>query len=405
MLAFLSVTSLAMADQAPPEFKIVKIEGDQKVDVQHAGKWLKASTGQPLFVGDLIKPASSASVEIESEDQTKIVVTGGSELKVTQDQGAKSSINLVSGKILGWVRKKIRDTDNSDVKYQLTIKTRTSVMGIRGTQFVVEDKGSIAGATIHVLEGVVDIAKDFTSLLTNNVIVATSGQLVAAVGDQSVAVAKEAKTVLKGTTSTVDDTVRGAIKAMPFDVLGFVADLNNTLPEVFHVPFITGQERKYSENEMRYHLSSFEFYAQGYFGLSAVPQGMNRTGIGMSWNPTWHVRPGKLDVRGHFGNGRLFRAGNGFFSDFEAKVLVTYIAKEVAFIEGGPIFRHFNERGNGFGLASNAGIWFGDGKVLRLIDRLFFGVNLLKSPYPAHDSPNDRGTYWEFRFGAGATFF
>ena len=209
--------------------------------------------------------------------------------------------------------------------------------------------------------------------------------------------AREEKTVVHGVTDTVTSGVKTVTNAMPFDVLGFIADFNSKMPEVFHIPLITGEDRKYSAAQSRYNLSSFEIYGQSYFSRDNLPEHGTFFGGGLSWNPTLHLKPGQLDLRAHLGNSRLMQGGHGLFGDLETKILASFIVKEAAFFEFGPLLRHYYAHGNGWGLAANTGIWLGDRKLLHILDRFLFGLNFVGNP--------GQGMTWEYRFGIGITVF
>ena len=388
-------------------YRIVKISGAKTAEVLRDGKIIKVSPQDELRDGDQLHVKISEIVEILTEDKSELVVTGDAKLQIKEDNHAVHALMLLHGRIVCAIHKMLQQPDGTR-SFNFMISTLHAVMGVRGTQFVVEASEETQTSTFHIIDGVVDVAKDVTDLLTNNFVVATAGQLVAAAGEQvgtvvdtagtiTTGTASAAKTIVHGVTDTVTGGVQTLSKAMPFDVLGFVATVNSQLPEIFHLPFITGEDHKYSEAQQCYRLMSFELAPQSYFSRASTPDGGQYFGMGLSWNPTLHVIPNHMDLRAHLGNSRLFQSGHGVFGDIETKVLATAILKKSAFIEAGPVYRHYYQSGNGFGLAANTGIWLGDRKLLHLFDRFLFGVNLVGVPH--------HGLSWEYRFGMGMTVF
>lgn len=373
----------AFADDASETFRISSLVGTAfKNDAT-------AAVGTVLAVGDRLKTDEKSEAELESSDGSKLTVVEKSEVVIAFDEHAMQTIDLRSGKIVGNAVKKPADSNKT---YRFLIKTKTGVMGVRGTQFVVEASEDGKRSNFYVLNGVVDVARTMGDLLTNNFVVVKAGELVEIAAEGVGFVTSNAKKVAQTTTDAVDSGVHGVSRVLPFDVLGFVADMNKKLPEQFHIPFLTGEVE---EHPVTWHLSCFEIASQRYYDRRTLPTDWSRTSAGMSWNPTYHAIAELLDLRGHIGFPRLFHGAANSFDEWEFKASATYIFRKSAFVELGPDFQIYPGGKTGFGASMTGGLWFGDRPLLKIVERFFVGTNCLSSPYPA----------CEYRIGVGGRLF
>lgn len=356
----------------------------------------KLKRGHQIEIGDVIETEASQNgtgeiAELTSKRGNKITLEPGSRVEITENSLAAQSLTLSKGKLLGATSK----GGNSDRKYKFMIRTRSATMGIRGTQFVVEAENAQKKSSFFVIEGVVDIASSVENLLKDNFIAVGTGQLVTAVGDGVEIVAQGTKEGATKITETVDGGIRGLSSIMPFDVLGFVANLNRKLPEEFHMPFLVGEDTEGRKAFRPMHWSSFELFSQHYWDSKDLPVGRQAYGYGLSWNPTLRFENVPLELRGHLGVPKLFKGGKSAFEDIEVKGSASKIFKNITYGEIGTIILFYPEKRIGFGLSGTGGVWFGDRPLFRVIDRIFLGLNMIESENPS----------LEYRLGLGAKVF
>lgn len=346
-----------------------------------------------IFPQDQIVTIENEAVGLKGQDGSDWVVTSNSVVEVSVIEGADRSLTLKKGKLLGDIPKKSLLPATAK-PYRIFIRTKTATMGIRGTQIVAESFEEEKHSRFYVLDGAVDIAKDAMDFMTKNFVVAQAGQLVETAGEGVEFIFKNTKEGVTEVTDTIDSSIRGVSKALPFDVFGMMAKINETLPESLHLPFLVGEKENSKNQADRIYLSHFEFFSQGYFKKSELPLGRHSYGLGMSWNPSWHDADLNWEYRAHLGLPRLFYGEKHSLNEIEIKLSAARIFKKLYYVEVGPLIQFYDRETFGansaMGLSVNAGIWFGDHKILRLFDRFFFGVNWLHSPFPN----------LEYRFGA-----
>ena len=140
-------------DSGGAEIKTVEIKGDKGTR--------SAAVGEALVAGDHVVAGHDVTVTMALRDGSQIVLAGDSEISVSEvaDKTARggSKLSLISGMLHALV-KKIYSKDEP-----FMVEAGNCVMGVRGTEFVVERESS-GRATLHTLEGAVAIARTAADL-------------------------------------------------------------------------------------------------------------------------------------------------------------------------------------------------------------------------------------------------
>jgi len=113
----------------------------------------KAATGDRLEQGNIIQTEKSARVRLIYENGDQISIAPDSAYQVRWDinkPDAKPVVDVLMGKFRANVQK---DGPRSGMQ----VKTRSMVMGVRGTDFYVTARGSSGESTISVLRGAVEV--------------------------------------------------------------------------------------------------------------------------------------------------------------------------------------------------------------------------------------------------------
>lgn len=372
---------------------IVQVSDDRPVQVNRSGHSGMARVGSALSLGDILITEPKQDVKIESRDGANLVIGGGSSFEVGEEDHTDHLVYLHNGKLIGVFHSK--GINPPKRKFRFMVKTSTAVMGVRGTEFVVESDEKSKSSSFRVIEGVVDISNSLTHLLADNFVVVKSGEFVSAAYQGVDTAADVAKGATFGITHWVESGVRGISSVLPFDPVGFVAGVNSSLPDRFHIPLLTGETPKYPEDEAWYHLSSFEIYSQKFLWSNQIPDPQNGFVFGISWNPTFEIAGQQTSLRGHFGF-----INNGI----EIKTLVTYIPGRSLFLEGGPAIQVIRGYGSAIGLSVNSGIEFRDTRIFHLIDRFVIGLSEMDTPFAVSQGAA-RSFAWEIRFGLGFRIF
>ena len=154
LIIFLYLISLtwAMADELEEKSLgvIVKIEGKAKVLSKASIKKHQAKCGEALFQGDKLISYSNAKVVLELADSSTIILNESSELSFID----KNNLTHNAGEI--YYKIKTRKSSQG-----LRIKTPFSIMGIKGTEFIVDAKGKGEIALNEGLVGIESLHADF----------------------------------------------------------------------------------------------------------------------------------------------------------------------------------------------------------------------------------------------------
>lgn len=110
------------------------------VHAQDAGVAFRLAAGDPVFKDDTILTGETGKVNIELADGSRITLTTNTRMTINESvyspeqlKTRTSFISLLKGKARFFVRK-LTGMTSSDFK----VKTRTAVIGVRGSDFVVE---------------------------------------------------------------------------------------------------------------------------------------------------------------------------------------------------------------------------------------------------------------------------
>ena len=169
------------AKRQTPKAERIKIRqpaGQQQVRGPEIGKatlvkgtaWLEELSGKrdQVFVGDsvslkdLLITGKSAEVKVEFQDGNEIHIQPGSrvkikeyDLKTKRRRGRRVLLYLIKGQ----VRNKVKNKYNNKVSSSYRVKTRSAVVGVRGTDFVVTFKvGHKERTKVETLSGEVKLA-------------------------------------------------------------------------------------------------------------------------------------------------------------------------------------------------------------------------------------------------------
>ncbi len=140
-LVLSSLFLLVSCDSGKVVAKLVKTDGVVKVN----GK--AALAGAELRSGDRVEAPGRSFADIEFTSGHKTRLLNG-KVQITE-KGQATSLRLSEGKLFVAVKKLKSDET-------LTIYTPSSVAGVRGTQFVIEEKKAGGGTYLGVVEGAVE---------------------------------------------------------------------------------------------------------------------------------------------------------------------------------------------------------------------------------------------------------
>lgn len=147
-------SQVARADSNMRAARIKNVSGTAKIKKAGGEKAYPALEGMGLVQGDSIITGSSGQVILEMDGDKEVRIGSNTQMilselvKSASAMGSKTSLGLLSGKVLITINKKL----SQDSKFE--IKTPTAIMGVRGTAFYV---GFYDGQTVvDVVDGTVN---------------------------------------------------------------------------------------------------------------------------------------------------------------------------------------------------------------------------------------------------------
>lgn len=154
IVATLCVLAAPIQAGPSPVAHLVAIDGKVLVMSGNAA-WKSATLNQADYLGDHLKTDGSSLAALEFtvggkiglNEGTEIEITGARDVQDVTQRDATSTLVLKAGTIWAKFTKQ---------QEQFKIQTESTTIGIRGTEFVVEDDGG--ETTVSVLEGLVDVA-------------------------------------------------------------------------------------------------------------------------------------------------------------------------------------------------------------------------------------------------------
>jgi len=151
-----------------------------------------ATIGEKVDQGNIVRtsPGSKARVVFDNGDQ--INVGSGSAYKVNWDKDSEkgnTKINLMYGKMRGIMEK-------GGPRSRLQIRTKTAIMGVRGTDFFIAQGGPDEGTEVSIIRGAVEVKAEAPKAKPVQVKAGQSAEIAApVVVAQTEAKAKEAPKV------------------------------------------------------------------------------------------------------------------------------------------------------------------------------------------------------------------
>ncbi|MBI3544390.1 MAG: FecR domain-containing protein [Deltaproteobacteria bacterium] len=126
-----------------------------------AGVAREARAKDPIFEGDKIVTKNAQTVKLTLRENSELVLGPDTSFVIEKFKSGRvqnTVINLFYGIVRSLVRKVYQDNET------FAVKTPTSVMGVRGTHFVVEVKRDTQESVLHTLHGTVAVARNLQTL-------------------------------------------------------------------------------------------------------------------------------------------------------------------------------------------------------------------------------------------------
>lgn len=321
---FLCITELVIphhAFGAEPERRlpqVMSVSGAGTASLKWGSEEIPLKSGQRFPFGSVLTTGSESSIVVLFPDDSRLIIHADAEVKVEEWTGSLQAARLRSGQIRASVPPKKRpETGKGRVRF--LVRTKAAVLGVRGTEFVMDYDSVLESLKVHALSGSVEVARDEDELFADQGIQVGAGQ-------------------------GLEASSKGIGTPMPFDPIKFAATLHPTAkrkrPE--QQPVVSEFNAMKPEENHPVSLQDGEISDQRetqlkYLGLSAQITG--NSGALVSWDPIFPLF-GALSFRGHLGAG---------VASHQTDSSMTWIHEEQGFLRfsllGTPIFA---EGGYGF---------------------------------------------------------
>ncbi len=156
LIATLLIPSFAFAKDNVKIAKVIESSGDVQVKKGGGEKKFNVFKNMGLTQGDTIITGRNGKTTIELDKDKEVAIGPDTQLVISElvssikAESGKTSLNLLGGKVMVNVKEKLK----GDSKFE--IKTPTSVMGVRGTNFYVGVNPVTGGTYLAVFSGVVE---------------------------------------------------------------------------------------------------------------------------------------------------------------------------------------------------------------------------------------------------------
>lgn len=155
LLIFLSLAVTATAEASPESAgKIARVEG-VALRFDSKGKSEKLHEGSAVYVGDKLQTREKGSIKLVLNDQSEMNLGPSSAMTVDSydNKDNKSSFSMLMGNL----RAKVKKAFTNEPK--MFIKSSTSTMGVRGTDFETTFNPQTGATSLVTFEGAVAMAK------------------------------------------------------------------------------------------------------------------------------------------------------------------------------------------------------------------------------------------------------
>ena len=141
------VAALALAGSAlAADVGLIKVSNGS-VEIQRAGATIKAQVGTPVQVSDVLRTGADGSAGITFSDNSLVSIGPGTVFAIDKYQfdstthAGEFQGSLKQGRLAGISGKMVKQSPES-----MKIRTPSAVMGVRGTEFVVQVDEPVAAA-------------------------------------------------------------------------------------------------------------------------------------------------------------------------------------------------------------------------------------------------------------------
>lgn len=163
----------AEAERRLPQ--VVSISGTGTASLKWGSKEISLKSGQRFPFGSVLTTGNESSVVMLFPDSSKLIVFAESEVKVEEWTGSLQAARLHFGRIRASVPP-ARIPEKGKGPLRFLVRTKAAVLGVRGTEFVMDYDSVLESLKVHTLSGSVEVARDEDELFVDQGIRVDAGQ-------------------------------------------------------------------------------------------------------------------------------------------------------------------------------------------------------------------------------------
>jgi hypothetical protein len=383
--AVLSPARVAHAIEQPV---IDSIEGDKIVVIKTPSGSKVGYKGTPVNVGDRVKTGARASAKVLYPDGSKLLIGKATEVEIQESTNGQQFNELHSGEVRGII-KKARNPDQK-APPRFIIRTRSAVMGVRGTDFVFDFDQATSKTELRTLDGAVEVARNEAALMEGKGFVVRRDEMLSGNAEAIQAPQKFDRRIYDKMLEISQPQMVAMAKSDPEIAAAAAAE------SVEEVSSATPEGEKSARSRLR--LLNFQagsaYYRQNSGGETITGQ--------LSWDPIFEFLRGIVGVRGHLGVLPLkSRTQDKTFMAKELALLGSVWLFEPMVLEAGIGGQDWGSNGPGGPMATAQFSWLlGQGD--HLIERWYVGASFFDQD--KRTSFEQRNKTWIVRAGVGIQF-
>jgi hypothetical protein len=171
LLGFVAVITVGAAFALPhpacarDRVILESVLGDRAVVIITGQTQRPGVTGDEIHYWDVIQTSRKAAAKVRYPDGSTLLIGRDTKVEILPRQAGTQYNQLDWGQVRAQVEKP-KTAPDPQAKPRFIIRTKTAVMGVRGTDFVAGFDPASGQSALHTLEGTVDIATDESKVMS-----------------------------------------------------------------------------------------------------------------------------------------------------------------------------------------------------------------------------------------------
>jgi hypothetical protein len=272
----------------------------------------RVTKGEKLPFWTSVQTSPRAAMKVKYPDGSVLVIGRDSKMEIQPKQNGTQFNRLDWGQVRAQIEKAplAAGVDAAKAPPRFVIRTKTAVMGVRGTDFVAGFEATTQKAQLHTIDGVVDFGTDEQSVMAWKGTPVSAGQEISLGGTEAPAVvAYDTRKYVSG-ISTAQPEMMALANARKKESVDPGAIDASAMGGDAASAAAAAASRPEPPAPPRLHLLSFRVGALGVFQKPEGKLALVQTAPHVAWDPSFRLL-GPLSLKGIVGVSRLKRKSTG----------------------------------------------------------------------------------------------